>query len=561
MRFKRKISFRKFNNNNDIDVYWMLIWYGAITFDKKEREFYIDAYFIKTKKQNKEFNYFFSNMDVSSVEKLKINLKKSFLFPLGSIFDFIGKLAYMPNGKSRGIKQNEKTIYYKNNIKLLNELDLIDSNLFKLINEIDSNLINESCTYYSNSKSENFRFIIPNYVLFKYYYFYSGSLLNNIINNDLESNISKFKIEDEDIVFFNSKVIQEFDVKFIGKYFFTFGNSGIKTINEISNELFRLKISKKKENKFYFKNVIPFMFLINYSTNGFYIDYKENGLKVFMVSDIVSTSKIDSNYKYFTQEKVKYVDINKLNKNNNSKDNNGNNDSNPIQNKPEIDVNPNIKDLLIDNPDFQPIIDKIENIDSNLFSDEIKFEEIVNDDLKKIKIYIGENQWIRVRVNNLNTNISKEELINYIYVHLKYFILTQRAIDLLKAEGYQIIKLNQVEINQSVCEIYEINYNSCYYYLLEKGRGSYSAIIRKNDYSKFVYEELYSIIRIATEKHSFNWSIIKHRNLFNNRNIFVLTPNKHKIAINDNLEVDIEQTIIRLKDKVLKKIKTDYDLL
>ena len=183
-------------DNNDEDKYWMLVWFGAITFNPREREYLVDAYFIK-----KSNTSYYINEKISVIEKLTINFRKSLIFPLGSFFDYTGRLEKLPKNTSRGIMEGVKTLYVDTDLKGIDG-NLKSSNFFKLLSELDPDLIESSLLYIRNHNN-NYT-IIPNYVLFKYFYYYSESSVKNIINDELRDSIKKEKIHNENYLFFNS---------------------------------------------------------------------------------------------------------------------------------------------------------------------------------------------------------------------------------------------------------------------------------------------------------------------------------------------------------------------
>src|SRR5690606_10547731 len=172
---------------------------------------------------------------ISEVEKITINFRKSLIFPLGSIFDYTGRLYLLPKESSIGIMTGIKTLYINNDLRKIDD-NLKKSHFFELLSELDPDILNLSSLYIKSNKN-NYT-VIPNYVLFKHFYFYSESSIKNIINNELCDSIKKEKLNDENYLFYNSKIIRDTDIKFLGKYFYTYRNFGEEVLNSIGNEFY-----------------------------------------------------------------------------------------------------------------------------------------------------------------------------------------------------------------------------------------------------------------------------------------------------------------------------------
>lgn len=566
MGFKKKLSFTPFKDNNNERTYWMLVWYGAITFNPKEREYLIDAYFIKT-----NTTLYYINDEIEIIEKLTINFRKSLIFPLGSIFNYEGRLNTLPNESIRGILERIIPIYIENDLKSIED-NLMNSNFFKLLQKLDPH-ISSSLTYIKHSQNEYK--IIPNYVLFKHFYYFSETAVKNILNNELIDFIKKEEINNIDYLFYNSKVVKPYDIKFLGKYFYTKWDYGEKFFNEIGNELYKLKLAKKGELKYYFKNVIPFMNILKYTTLGFYLENNKiqktdlNNPKIFIVNDIKSTEIYVSYHKlltqeleyevkevkFFTKDNIKYVDINKLKEENLT---NTNGHGVEQTNETGLILDAEIKNYIIDNP-INTFVDKIILLqDFNAFNLTPNLEEISNEELSKIKILINKDEGLRNIIINANSNHSKEKIIEYIKVNLDYYALTRVALEALNEDSEFLTRYYfKEEIEKWKHEFYEIDYFNQNYYIIESGKGFYSVILRKRDHSEIPYDNLKFIFKTALDKHRLNWSFIKSKNKFDNFGLVILTPNKHKIAIDKELNVDIAKTILKMKNKFKKKIQDD----
>lgn len=565
MRFKKKLSFTPFKDNNNERTYWMLVWYGAITFNPKEREYLIDAYFIKTNK-----TIYYINDEIEVVEKLMINFRKSFIFPLGSIFNYKGRLNTLPKESSRGILERTIPIYIEKDLKSIED-NLMSSNFFKLLKKLDPH-ISSSLTYIKDYKNEYK--IIPNYVLFKHFYYFSESAVKNILNNELIDFIKKEEINDVDYLFYNSKIVKPDDIKFLGKYFYTKWDYGEKFFNEIGNELYKLKLAKKGELKYYFKNVIPFMNILKYTTLGFYLENNIiqkktdlNNSKFFIINDIKHTEIYESEKdlrtqeleyevkkkKIFTKDDIKYVDINKLKEENFSNTNGHGVDQ---TNETGLIVDAEVKNYIIVNPTNTFVDRIILSQDFNAFNLTPNIEEIEKEELIKIKILINKDEGLKNIIIDANSNHSKEKIIDYIRVNLDYYALTKVALEALNEDSEFLTRYYFTEkIEDIIHEFYEIIYFGQYYYIIESGKGFYSVILRNREHDLISREDLKTILKTAINKHRLNWSFIKSKNKFDNFRLVILTPNKHKIAIDKELNVDIAKTILKMKNKFKKKIQ------
>lgn len=567
MGFKKKLSFTSFANNNDEDKYWMLVWYGAITFDPREREYLVDAYFIKTNKR-----LYYINDEIEVIEKLTINFIKSLIFPIGSIFNYEGRLNTLPAETSIGIYERTIPIYLRNDLKSIGD-NLMNSNFFKLLQKLDPNI--SSSLIYIKGDQNDYK-IIPNYVLFKHFYYFSESAIKNIMNNELIDFIKKEEINGIDYLFYNSKVVLSNDVKFLGKYFYTKWDYGENFFNEIGNELYKLKLAKKGKLKYYFKNVIPFMNIMEFSASGFYLESNKiqkktdsNRANVFIVNDIKSSMRYISQkelleqeleyevkeIKLFTKDNIKYIDINELKENNLS-----NSDGHGVDqtNGTGLILDAEIKNYIIDNPTNTFVQTINLSQDFNAFNLTPNIDEIDKEELSKIKILINKDNGLKNIIIKANSNHSKEKIIEYIRVNLDYYALARVALESLSGEpGFYNCHYFKEKMKDIDHEFHEIEYFHKKYYIIESGKGFYSVILRKRDYSSISRDDLKFILKTAINKHRLNWSFIKSKNKFDNFKIVILTPNKHKIAIDKELNVDIAKTILKMKNKFKKKIQDD----
>src|SRR5690606_7724311 len=180
------------------------------------------------------------------------------------------------------------------------------------------------------------------------------------------------------------------------------------------------------------------------------------------------------------------------------------------------------------------------------------------EELNNIKILINQDNGLKEIIRNINSNFSKEKIIEYIKVNLDYYSLTRIAIKTLADDPRFLTSLFfKKNIENIENEFFSVIYGIKNYYIIESGKGFYSVILRRKDGSQISREDLIFIYEKSLYKYKLNWSFIKLKNIFDEFDLVILTPNKHKISIDNELNVDIAKTILNIKNKFKKKIEDD----
>lgn len=557
MKFKRKISFSGFKHNN-VNSSWILIWYGKCYEEGKMAK--IEAYFLRVD-NSKPKSRVYSEDDFG---RLGINFNKTYLFPIGSVFNHKGHLVSKECKQYFTYYEKSFTFYPENNFQQNGFTDILESSLFKMLNKkYGLELFNS--TYYSiHNKWKNINVVFSPHVFLRFFFGFSSDMFKYFSENLLEENLVKFEENDNKYVFYNGDVITESDAFFLSKYKFAHSRKVETKIRALSNFFYKIKLSKKSHSKGeYLIDTIPFSYVLDYKLRGIYINPYGEGQPIFLVTGITNCNPHSDEYPFFKEGTINCIDINKV-KEVNEKDDYE--DSTKNRTVRDVNIRSVIKDVI-----------KQETVNSS--RSEIEIEEIIDSiflegphiesDLAKLDIDVRRNSELSSRliilINDIKETVRIYNERKEVKLNLDWFEITEKVVDKLTPNDSHIVLINdyiQIKISDITMDVYELRYfDSFFYYLIESGSGCYSALIRNVNFSQIDYQNLIGTIDDAINIHDFSWSRIRTMDLLKDRLIKVLRPIKHQVKFSDEAYkiYSVDLTVNHLKEKIELRIVNDRD--
>ncbi len=535
--------------------FWVVFMHGRSYRNRRYNRLYRELFFINSCNDS----YYISKWDKESIIQVDIEEERTFLFPVGSIVDSMGKLIQIPEA----VINQKKGVYLYKNIFIDSTKYHHKKSVYKLFEYSNLPCIknievyNEYPHYKVYSKDVKATFIIPIHVILDYFYYLSTGCIYQIINGVFIRSIQEPKrIEDGSyIVPYFGNCISEVDAKALSKfYFMTNTNNPLKYIY---NNLYKELLNSR--DYFYFDAKIPFEPSILADLYGIYISNKdEKGWQKFLVlgiKDFTLRNKEKFNVPAFQMLNLADTrslrSTNQLNKQKYYKNiirqyggeleeayGKANNKIKPITNTEAFS-----RSRFLDSPQIT-VLDK-ESQKANYIPLENVVKEINAISLEARNQYSGNTQNAKYNPSEFDGDYKFElfiKLVEEIFTELEDFSFSFINIypsgSINSYLGYDFVVVNIV-------------YNSKHYYLVDYGSGFAMGFFRHQDIYKQVSNDILKkiVTRIVKEFHVDWTKVFYNKKYFAIYNIHQFKPLRHipKIILNN-------QDKIKMKKSLLKRI-------
>lgn len=569
LNFKRVLAFPK---QLPPEHFWILCWYGRIFYSNKEERYHIEAFFTETPK----LSYYMQDWNIENTTRVTLPLEKTVIVPLGSLFNFRGRMVASPS------KFIAKRVYKLNGIRLQSSRNYRDSGIYsKLAGTMypvyDKNIY-DHCPFYYTEQSmygKITKVIIPMHVILDYFFGMSTLTLHNLVHKNFYESV-KFWSEDSSKkignIKYDGRLINDESLRDIAGYLFATGGTGSKTITGLSLSHFQYFARERavgRAGRAYLNVRIPFETECTYSIFGQYISDDNDGSSqkfiAYGISSVKPTIPADN---LFTVEKINYQDISK--KSDSSDPDADGNAS--LTRAARYDIENKVEYLILGTAPSGSVSGvQVADSAKPTFSKAPGFEEeeFFANQIAPKEIEIIEMVQIKTFTDSLNQteqgSASQKVSFRPINEDISWYQIFKRAIKILETKGFSALRMHEFEYISTIGSsmigdllIYEIKFLAAYYYLIESGYGKYIPIMRMSEGNVRMSQQfLKEIIHLAASKYEFAWSNFARENPV--ENIKVLTPNRHSISFlkDDPQIIDIEKTADSLASRILKKVNAD----
>lgn len=561
------------NQNASETSFWVLLWHGRSYWNKHENRIYKEIYLVNVPNDK----YIIKDWNSHRIITSTIPEEKTFLFPLGTLFDTKGRLFKRPFDLKTSKDYNQ--IYTLSNVNIHQENNYHVNGLFSLLKKTFYPVVEgdtfenvyENSPYYRvfhNTGYKMVEVIIPIHVINAYFYYLSTACTYHVIYNTLLYGIEKPRIIDDiPVVPFRGNIIRHQEAKKLAKYYFTNENkkNGLDLINYFSNEfminLLREEQKIDKKYKGYFKSKIPFPgetklnVIGQYISNGDiqkFIVYRITGdnykfsLDKYMMLNLEDTRSIDIES---PKNIIHYTSIKKLYKDQQIKNlDNGVNQNFETQNQIDKD---NIE--LFNKTPKNELLDK-EHQESLYYKDNVALTYFngLNDDYRN-----HSSSSTNARVNDCYDSLNNN-----------FQILNEVLTRLSDEKGFEI---NYIRLNNNTDTLYsfnpisnkisnslfivEIKYKKKCYCLIDAGIKRIGLIryVKSNlGFSELDDSTLNNLLKFMIIDYNYDWSAAKKKQSLYMYGIQIIASMNHS-----RIEFDFEYSVELLMRKIKNKIEND----